>query len=135
MSLSWLPPDGDHEEDTLPTLEAEDGMHPARFVFHPSSYARHLYDVSGNLLVDKHGQLLTVWTPALRTEMEAKKLRCIHVPGRPGYRFFFRDERQAHLFRHARETGLTTSSNHSFHIYPDEHGVVLPFEGRSCRSK
>ena len=95
---------------------------------HPSTLARHLYDVEGRLLRDDDGKPLNVWTVKLKEALEKKDVVCFHAPGRPGYRYFVTYKKQGELFRKAKRTGRTAFAQ-PFHVYPDEPGCVLPYEG------
>lgn len=116
------------------TEEEDIVRHPAQFVLHPSTLGKKLYDVEGKLLTDKEDHAVNVWDTRLKEMLSCKAVRCIHVPGRPGYRYFIRSEAQQKDFLQARETGYTTHCHSRFHLYPDEPGLVLPCEQRRKKS-
>lgn len=99
------------------------------YVKHPSTYARHLFDVDGHLLTDEDGRPVNVFTAKMNDLLTQKKIVCFHRPGRPGYRYFCTSKYQADSFRQARHRGLTPSVQ-PYHVYPDEPGCVLPHEGK-----
>lgn len=96
---------------------------------HKSTYARTLYDVEGNVLRDEHNTPVNVFTSQMKTMLENGELLCYHAPGRPGYRYFCSYKKQGDIFRQARRRGLSPSTL-PYHVYPDEPGCVLPYEGR-----
>jgi hypothetical protein len=96
---------------------------------HTSTYASILYDVEGNVLRDEHNVPVNVFTVQMKTMLDTGDIICYHVPGRPGYRYFCTTKQQGELFRKARKYGHS-SSDSPYHVYPDEPGCVLPYEGR-----
>lgn len=99
------------------------------YVKHPSTYARHLFDVDGHLLTDEDGRPVNVFTAKMNDLLTQKKIVCFHKPGRPGYRYFCTSKNQAEQFRRARDKGFTKVLQ-PYHVYPDEPGCVLPHEGK-----
>lgn len=96
---------------------------------HSSTYATILYDVEGNVLRDEHNVPVNVFTVQMKTMLNNGDIICYHVPGRPGYRYFCTTKQQGELFRKARKYGHS-STDLPYHVYPDEPGCVLPYEGR-----
>lgn len=96
---------------------------------HDSTYAKTLYDVEGNVLRDEHNVPVNVFTVQMKTMLDTGDIICYHVPGRPGYRYFCTTKQQGELFRKARKYGHS-SYDLPYHVYPDEPGCVLPYEGR-----
>jgi hypothetical protein len=98
---------------------------PFNHVEHRSTYNRHLVYVDGTPIVDDEGKPYSVWRRDFADVLQSKKVRCIHAcMQRPGYRYFVNSKRQQAEFITARDTGMSTR-NITFHIYPDEPGVVL----------
>lgn len=98
------------------------------YVQHPSTYTSRLYDVNGRLLLTPTGKFANVMSLEFKEMLDKKQVRCIHnVRHRPGYRYFISSKAQQETFTRARDTGLSYLRT-PYHIYPDEPGVVLPFQ-------
>lgn len=97
---------------------------------HSTTYAKVLYDVHGHLLVDEHNAPVNVFTRAMKDMMDKGEILCYHAPGRPGHRYFCTHKKQADEFRGAKKRGFS-SFDGPYHVYEDEPGTILPFEGRA----
>lgn len=98
--------------------------YPVMYTHHKSTYAKSLYDVEGYLLMHDDKTNLNVWSLKLKDALEAKTVRCIHVPGRPGYRYFVQSDRQQKDFIKYRDQGWAPF-HADYHVYDDEPGVVI----------
>jgi hypothetical protein len=139
---SWADDDLDEEHGSPAPAAAEcdltsrssrssfqaDARHRVAYIKHPSTLARRLYDVEGRLLTDEHGKPVNVWTVELKEMLEKREITCFHAPGRPGYRYFVTYKKQGDYFRKAKRIGRTAFPQ-PYHVYPDEPGCVLPYEG------
>jgi hypothetical protein len=96
---------------------------------HNSTYARTLYDVEGNVLTDEKGNAVNVFMTQMKDMLEKGDIICYHVPGRPGYRYFCTYKKQGDIFKKSRRRGQSPSTL-PYHVYPDEPGCILPYEGR-----
>ncbi len=94
---------------------------------HPTTYAKTLYDVEGQALVDEDGNHVNIFTVKMKDMLQKGTISCHHKPGRPGYRYLCTYKTQADLFKKARQRGACNVVG-PFHIYPDEPGCILPFE-------
>lgn len=99
------------------------------YTVHTTTYAKTLYDVDGNLLVDERNVPVNVFKREMKEMMDRGDLICFHAPGKPGHRYFVTHKQQGEEFRKAKRTGFSSNPN-SFHVYEDEPGLVLPFEGK-----
>jgi hypothetical protein len=97
----------------------------ASFVEHPSTLARTLYTVTGNVLSDDDGNPLSVWTRALQDAFDTKRAFHGHIPGRPGCGYFARTRAECRTVMEAMRTGYSDAQG-AIHVYPDEKGWVSP---------
>ncbi len=103
-------------------------LFPVRYLKHKTTYARVLYDVDGFPLLDEQGKSLNIFRHRMKELLEQKVITCMHdIYNRPGYRYFIRDKNQRDRFVRDRDRGYTTR-RHTYHIYPDEPGVIMPHE-------
>lgn len=84
-----------------------------------SRYSRTLYDLDGNVLQDKNGNQLNVYTANMKTAFENGKLRLIHKLSDPGYSYFVTSAEQLERFNEERENGSYRYTN-VYHVYADE---------------
>lgn len=96
---------------------------------HSSTYAKTLYDVEGHVLVDERNVPVNVFSRTMKEMLERGELICFHSPGRPGHRYFVTHKKQGEDFRRAKKRGYSSFSS-PYHIYEDEAGTILPFEGK-----
>lgn len=143
---NWAADDTDSDSDTGPQEVLEEVTvirgdevvaetvlkYRASFVEHPSTHARHLYTLFGQLIVDDNGDPLNVWTSRFNDYLK-RTVHHVHVPGRPGFGVFLTSKKHMAYLRDALETGYS-EMNTAFHIYPDEKGWVQPTP-RSVRSR
>ena len=148
-SRSWADEEGSDEETVFMPLEAKaagkggsthgspEAVHvrhyPVMYTHHKSTYERTLYDVEGCLLLHEDKTRLNVWTAKMKDALESKALRCVHVPGRPGYRFFVTSEKQKQDFIRYRDQGWAPYRA-DFHVYDDEPGVVILAKNQKANS-
>lgn len=111
---------------------------PIKLINKGTIYGKILVDVDGCVLHDKDGNLLTLYSRALRTAMEEGKIRCIHALY-PGYRYFVRSQWQYDRFVQDREFGVEdpnrcyciyTDDDFSVDLTPNSHKVVYKHQRR-----
>ena len=110
------------------SLEHYGPRHRISYVKHPSTYAKTLVDVEGQKLVDEYNTPLNIFSREMKDMLAKGKLICYHASGRPGHRYFVHTKRQGEFFRLAKKRGYS-SFEEPFHVYEDEPGLVLPYEG------
>ncbi len=100
--------------------------YPITYHHHLSTYAQVLLDVDGQPLLHPDDETyLNVWTAKFNDVLQSKHVRCVHVPGRPGYRFFVTSEKQKKRFLTERERGFVPNEGVIYHVYDDEPGVII----------
>ena len=119
----------DSETKSVSDIHSRGPKYRITYHKHSTTYAKILYDVEGNVLRDEHNIPVNVFTVQMKNMLDNGDIICYHVPGRPGYRYFCTYKKQGELFRRSRARGQS-SSTLPFHVYPDEPGCVLPYEGR-----
>ena len=110
MEIQTLDPQGGTRPDTR--------IYPIRFVDHKNTYGRLLYDIEGNPLKDIAGNILNVYTPAMKAAFDAKHLRFVHCTVEPTYAYFVTSDKQLTDFRKHRAKGATYKR--LCHVYVDE---------------
>jgi hypothetical protein len=123
----------DPGSDDASSRRSEHARYRISYTKHPTTFARHLYDVDGYPLTDEDRRPVNLFTAKMKDMLAAGKITCYHRPGRPGYRYFCTSQAQAEAFRKAREKGMTASAT-PYHVYPDEPGCVLPYESSKART-
>ena len=99
--------------------EEEAVRYRVKLVDHGSTYAKVLYDVDGEPIVDSSGQNLSVWKAALKDEFNKGRVRVFHCMKEPTYRYFVRYDAQTRRFREERDNGAVRRKVH-YHVYVDE---------------
>ena len=136
---SWGDDDDDEEVDApeiiiekekpaLESLEHYGPRHRISYTKHPSTYAKTLVDVEGHRLVGENNVPLNIFSREMKEMLAKGTLICYHASGRPGHRYFVHTKRQGEFFRLAKKRGYS-SNDEPFHVYEDEPGLVLPYEG------
>lgn len=106
---------------------------PFSYVEHSSTYNRTLVYVDGTPILDDNGQPYNVWRRDFADVLKSKKVRCVHAcMQRPGYRYFVNSKRQQNEFVADRDSGFSGRSI-TYHIYPDEPGVIITTKKPSRR--
>lgn len=85
-------------------------------------YAKTLYDVDGNILVNRQGRLLNVFRSIMDDAFESKELRLYRNSTMTDitYRYFVTSIEQRDRFLTEREIGSTEGPNKAYHVYVDE---------------
>lgn len=83
-----------------------------------STWSRTLYDVDGNVIKDKNGYTMNIFTSKMNDMFASGDLRLIHTFKEPAYRFFVTSELQLKTFRADREYGAPYSK--VYHVYLDD---------------
>lgn len=105
--------------ETIPTQTYYYERKPIKLRNRGSRYARILYDLDGNVLKDKFGVNINVYTVNIRTAFEEGSLRLIRKLSDPGYSYFVTSEEQLQRFEEERDLG-TSRYNNVYHVYADE---------------
>jgi len=125
-------PDSEPEVIVTGKAPSESGSHGPRlrisYTKHSTTYAKTLYDVEGHVLVDERNAPVNLFTREMKDLLSSGKIICCHSPGRPGHRYFCTNKKQGESFRRAKRQGYS-SFGLPYHIYEDEPGTVLPYEG------
>ena len=125
-------PDSEPETPVVEKTPSENGSSGPRFRIsyakHPTTYAKTLYDVEGHMLVDERNTPVNIFTREMKDMLAKGTIICYHSPGRPGRRYFCTNKRQGESFRRAKRHGYSSFGS-PYHIYEDEPGTVLPYEG------
>jgi hypothetical protein len=116
------------EKPVSESLEHYGPRHRISYVKHPSTYAKTLVDVEGHKLVGEDNVPLNIFSREMKEMLAKGTLLCYHASGRPGHRYFVHTKRQGEFFRLAKKRGYS-SNDEPFHVYEDEPGLVLPYEG------
>lgn len=89
---------------------------------HGSVYAKILYDVDGNILVDSQNRMMNVYRDTLGQALANKEVRLFRNSsmGSICYRYFTTSSAQRDRFLFDREIGSTTGPNVKYHVYVDE---------------
>jgi hypothetical protein len=84
-------------------------------------FARTLYDVDGNVLIDRHGTPLNLKRPEIDTAFENGDIRMIRNSTTKNicYRYFVTSEEQRRQFLFDRENG-SLFCDHVYSVYLDE---------------
>ncbi len=79
-----------------------------------------LYDVEGNILIDRNSIVLNVYKPAMRKALDSKEVRVIRnsTTSELCYRYFITSQAQFERFDKERQFG-TREPNKAYHVYVD----------------
>lgn len=85
-------------------------------------YARILYDVEGNILVDRTGRLINVFRGNMEESMDQGWLKVYRNSTMGGvcYRYFVTSREQFITFVDERDNGTYTGPNVFYHVYVDD---------------
>lgn len=80
-----------------------------------------LYDVEGNILIDRNSIVLNVYKPAMREALDSKEVRVIRnsTTSELCYRYFITSQAQFDRFDRERQFG-SREPNKAYHVYVDE---------------
>lgn len=89
---------------------------------HGSVYAKILYDVDGNILVDSEHRMMNVFRATLGLALLNKEVRLFRNKsmGSVCYRYFTTTDEQRDRFLCEREFGTKLGPNLKYHVYVDE---------------
>lgn len=119
------------ENHTTGNVEHHGPRHRVSYIKHATTYAKTLMDVEGHVLLDAYNKPLNIFSKEMKDMLAKGTLICYHSSGRPGHRYFVHTKRQGEFFRLAKKQGYS-SFEEPFHVYEDEPGLILPYEGGGC---
>ena len=95
---------------------------PVHLKDHVNVYARILYDVEGNILVDRTGRLINVFRSNMEESMDQGWLKVYRNSTMGGvcYRYFVTSREQFITFVDDRDNGTYTGPNVFYHVYVDD---------------
>ncbi len=119
-------------EETGPTTSEQESenSHPVYLVDRGSVYCRHLYSVSGELLLDDCGTPMNVYSKALKDAFETGRVRLIHRLKEPSYRYFITSNKELKTFQHERDNGAPYLFKKYF-VYVDQDVNKKSYEYRT----
>lgn len=105
-------------DEVVSTSNETTVYYPIRFVDCGSVYARRLFDVDGNPLLDwETGETLHLSNARIMDHFNNKMIRCVRHPV-DDYRYFVQSEEQKQRFIREREEG-TARRSYNYYIYRD----------------
>lgn len=117
--------------ETQTTTESEEeNSHPVFLVDRGTVYSRHLYSVSGELLLSDSGKPMNVYTTELKEAFETGKVRLIHRLKEPSYRYFITSQKELKTFQHERDNGAPYLFK-KYYVYVDQDVNKKSHEYRS----
>lgn len=107
---------------TSTSTETPQQRWPVRFADHHLIEKRILYDVEGNLLVDKSGKMLNIFRDNFQVALDKKEVRIFRnsTMKEVCYRYFITSQEQLDMFWEEREYGTTDGPNKRYHVYVDD---------------
>ena len=99
---------------------------PITLVTMKSITDKELYDIDGNLVLDKFGNVLNIYKEEMKDAIESGDIRVVHNIGY-GFRYIVKRTEQEERFIDERKNGSFSSDKH-YYIYPDEDMIRPPWD-------
>lgn len=89
---------------------------------HLSTHRKFLYDVDGNILVDKNHRVVNIYRNSFNEALEKKEVRIFRnkTMSELCYRYFITSQEQLDRFLEERRFGSNEGPNKKYHVYVDE---------------